>query len=288
MVISPFSVANALALLTIGTNGKTFNELARGLHFPGNKNAIANQFYDTYRSLLRGRGKAQFSVNNVVYVQRGYQINKNFKAIAKNKFNSGIDSLDFRDGERASSLINYFVEFKTKGKIKQLITPDVITSDTHIILLNAIYFKGEWLHQFDETNTRKSDFHVSPMQIIPVDFMYVQQTFNTADLPELGANAIEMKYDRSQYSFVIVLPYSMTGLSEMEPKLHNINFRTIIDRMRMDEVDVSIPKFKIEFDINLNQVLKDVSVLTRFVYVLFHFPLMLFLCCSDQSLNWLN
>lgn len=257
-------MANALALLTIGTNGKTFNELARDLHFPGNKNAIANQFYESYRFLLRGRGKTQFSVSNVIYVQRGYSINKNFKAIAKNKFNSGIDSMDFRDGDIASNYINRFIDFRTKGKIKHLITPEVITPDTRIILLNAIYFKGDWLHKFDAAHTRKSNFHVSPTQSIPTDFMYQQENFNIADIPELGASAIEMKYDRSQYSFVIVLPYSIFGLAEVESKLHNIDLQTIINRMRMDEVDVSIPKFKIEFDINLNQVLKEVSVFEAF------------------------
>lgn len=259
MIISPFSVAGALALLTIGTNGKTFNELSQALQFPGDKNQLGNQYYDTYTSLLRGRGRAQFSVANVIYVQKGYSINKLFQATAKTKFNSGIAPVDFEDDDRTTKQINSFVLFKTNGKIRDFIPPNTFTADTRIMLVNAIYFKGDWLHQFNQKHTKKGDFHVVAKQTVSVDFMTVYNTFNSAYLADLNANAIEMKYANSKYSFVLVLPEDSFGLAEMETKLQNTHFKTIIDQMTMDEVQVTIPKFKVAFQMNLNQALKNVS-----------------------------
>lgn len=262
-------MASALALLSQGANGNTFDELNKGLHLTGDKVSTANQFHEYYGLLKKAVGQSTLSIANQIYVQNGYKINANFKDTAVQKFMSGIESLNFAEKDQSAKTINHFVEEKTKEKIKDLIKPDMLSSDTRMVLVNAIYFKGDWEYKFDKERTYQGDFYTSETDTVQVDYMTIKKKFNYGMLEDLDATALEMKYANSNFSFVIVLPNSRTGLSALESKLLNYDLAKINEQMFKQEVDVTIPKFKVEFEINLNDVLKKVCdlVLHFFFYL---------------------
>lgn len=264
VIISPLSVASALALLAQGTEGNTFEELRKGLHLTGDKATTANQFAEYYGLLKKSVGQSTLSIANQIYVQIGHSINKNFEEVAVKKFFSGIDSLDFAKSDASAKTINQFVEEKTMEKIKDLIKPDMLSADTRVVLVNAIYFKGNWEYQFDKESTTEGDFYINESETVPVDFMHIKKKFNYAILEDLDATALEMKYANSNFSFVIVLPNSRTGLSALEGKLKNYDLAEITNKMHKQEVEVTIPKFKVEFEINLNDVLKKLGMSEMF------------------------
>lgn len=249
-----------LALLSQGANGNTFEELNRGLHLDGNKIASANQFQEYYGLLDKSIGGSNLSIASKIYVQNGHSVKKEFRDVAVEKFSAGVESLDFAKSVESAQAINQFVEEKTNNHIKDLIQPDMISSDTRMVLANAIYFKGNWEYQFDKRRTAKADFYTSETDKVPVDMMRIKKRFNYAVLDDLNASALEMKYANSNFTFVIVLPDSRTGLPELETKLKNYDLSQITDQMRSQEVDVTIPKFKVEFKINLNDVLKKACI----------------------------
>lgn len=107
------------------------------------------QFVDHFELLNKNKGNSTLSIVNKIYVQRDHQLNKNFEEVEVEKFKSGIESLDFAKSSESAQTINHFVEEKTNGKIK----PDALRSDTRLILVNAIYFKGGWEHPFKEQYT---------------------------------------------------------------------------------------------------------------------------------------
>lgn len=232
--------------------------MRKGLRLTGDKTTTANQFAEYYGLLQKSVGQSTLSIANQLYVKNGYQINKNFEEVAVKKFLSGIDSLDFEKNVESAQTINRFVEEKTKEKIKDLIKPDMLNADTRLVLINAIYFKGNWEYQFDKDRTNEGDFYVGESETVKVDFMHIKKKFNYAVLDKLDATALEMKYANSNFSFVIVLPNSRTGLSKLESELKNYDLAQITNKMHNTEVEVTIPKFKIEFEINLNEVLKKV------------------------------
>ncbi|XP_055317899.1 antichymotrypsin-2-like isoform X3 [Sitodiplosis mosellana] len=264
VIISPLSVASALALLSQGSGGNTFEQLRQGLHLTGDKATAANQFAEYYGLLEKSVGKSTLSIANQIYVQKGYEINKNFKEVAVKKFQSGIDEMNFAENVASAKAINSFVEDKTKEKIKDLIKPDMLDALTRVVLVNAIYFKGNWEYQFNKESTTQGDFYISETDTVPVDFMYIKKKFNYAVLEELDATALEMKYANSNFSFVIVLPNSRTGLPALEAKLKNYDLAKITDQMHKHEVEVTIPKFKVEFEISLNDVLKKMGMSDMF------------------------
>lgn len=257
MIISPFSVANALALLSQATGGSTFDELKKGLHLSSNQTTIASQYSEYYKLLKDGAKNATFSIANQVFVQKGYKINKNFQEIAVQKFSSDIEFIDFVNKNAAAETINGFIKEKTNNKIKDLIKSDMLGADCRVVLVNAIYFKGDWEHKFKQQYTSKEDFYISDTDKVQVDFMYQKNEFNYGFLEDLYARALEMKY-ANDFSFIIVLPTCRTGLNTLENKLKNYNLTAITEQLETEDIDVYIPKFKVEFELELNNALGNV------------------------------
>ncbi|XP_055310176.1 antichymotrypsin-2-like [Sitodiplosis mosellana] len=260
VIVSPFSVTNALALLSQATDGNTLQEIKRGLHFNGDKSAIASEFQAHYGLLKTGAGKANLSIVNQIYVQQGHEINKNFGQVAVEKFRSGVESVNFAKNVETAAIINHFVEEKTNGRIKKLFTPEALSADSRVVLVNAVHFKGDWETKFYESETYKGKFYTSQTDSVDVDFMNIDTYFKYASLPDLDATALQMKYADSELSMIFILPNSRTGLSALEDKLKNYDLGSVTDKMQERKVEVSIPKFTVEFETNLNDALKNLGM----------------------------
>lgn len=95
---------------------------------------------------------APVDIANAIYLMQGYTIQPNYKSIGTQKFYSKIQSINFANRARAANTINSWVSQKTHGKIENLISPDALNGLTRLVLVNAIYFKGNWVHRFTYTN----------------------------------------------------------------------------------------------------------------------------------------
>ena len=220
---------------------------------------MANQFLEHRETLEKSAGESKLSIANGIYVQQGYQLSKIFQEVAISKFKSSVEALNFAESEKSAATINHFVEEKTNGKIKELFKPDQFDFDTRLVLVNAIYFKGAWEKPFNKDYTSKADFYNSESEKVQVDFMYKDSRFNSAYLEDLDATALELKYNNSNMAFVIVLPESRTGLAALETKLKDYDLAKITENLLSRRHEIYIPKFKIEYAIELNEVLKNVS-----------------------------
>lgn len=85
--------------------------------------------------------------------------------------------MDFVKSEESRKAINDWVEDQTKSKIKDLIASGSINALTKLVLVNAIYFKGDWDIKFDKSKTRKGEFHVTPDHVVHADMMYTKQKY---------------------------------------------------------------------------------------------------------------
>lgn len=267
VIISPYSVAVALTLLSEGAKGNTFEQIKNGLHLQGDKNDIAEQFSASANSLTRSSGNATLNIANKVYTKEGATIKKAFNDIAVGKFKSEVQAVNFGQSAETSQVINTWVEDKTNHKIKDLISADSLDASTRLVLVNAIYFKGKWLHEFDKKNTHKDQFWVSDDKSVEVDYMYLKDRFDFGYIEELDAQAIELKYAGSDISLLVILPSTRSGLSEVESKLKNFDLTQIHSHLHSREVELTLPKFKIEYSIELKDTLQKV------VSVLYSLPL---------------
>lgn len=266
MIYSPYSISVALGLAAQGAQGATFEQIKSTLHLSGDQAAIAEQFGASQQELTKNTGAVSLNVANKVYVKNNYELKPAFKEVAEKKFNSEGESVNFADSVPTAAKINGWVETKTNSKIKDLIKADSLDSDTRLVLVNAIYFKGNWRHQFKEENTFKDKFWTSEDKSIDVDMMHLKADLKFGIFEELDATALELPYNDSDISFLVLLPNKRTGLKDLELKLKTINFDDLTSNMYKSDVEVSLPKFRSEYEIELTEPLKQVCM----AFTMFH------------------
>lgn len=255
-----------MAALTMGAQGETFDEIFNKMRFNFNRTATAQRYLSHYKSLKNGLGRCFLSIVNQMYAQKGNKIKQIFRHITETYFNAAIEEMDFADPVNAANTINSFVSNKTNNKIQNLITPDAIDLTTSLVLINAIYFKGKWEHSFDEDFTFEGDFYVNKHETKSVKFMkIVKKSFHFVEMSDYNAKAIELKFKDSELSFVAILPNDPDGLPALEKKVKKINLRRTLNAMENECVELTLPKFKIKFKIDLQKVLNNVSTNSYFV-----------------------
>lgn len=254
-------MANAIALFSQGTNGTTLNQIQNGLHLNGcERPVIAEQFNEFYNSIQRSAGEAELLIANRIYVQHGYQLKNDFKEVAVNKFGSGVESVNFATSNETAEIINQFVEHKTKRTIKSFVQANQFDSHDRIFLVNAIYLKSQWRYVFPK-DTYFIHFFSNGAENMLVESLHMQQAlFNYGFVKDLDAAALEMDYANSNFSFLIILPNNRTGLTALEDKLKDYDLAKVFNEMGLKKVDVCIPKFKVETEINLNNILQNVGI----------------------------
>lgn len=250
-------------MVYMAAGGRTFEEIGTVLKYGanGNKEEIAKIF----QGIIEGTEKeAGLEIANRIYVMQNYKLKAAFNELASKHFKSAVETLDFAQSAVAAKSINTWVEEKTHDKIKDLIAPDMLNSDTRAVLVNAIYFKGKWLHPFDKNLTYPMPFWVTPTQSVNVDMMSIKKRFKYGAVEKLDATALEMEYKDSNISMLFILPNKKDGLKALEEKIHEVDLKEIDNQMRSQEVEVFLPKFEFEFKKELNDVLIKLGMETAF------------------------
>ncbi|XP_073954086.1 serine protease inhibitor 3/4-like isoform X1 [Choristoneura fumiferana] len=224
------------------------------LDFIGNESAAANI------------NNWVLNVANKVYLKKGGELKPDIEKDARNVFQSSLDQLDFIEKEAAAATINNWVAQQTNNKIKDIVSPDMMSEDTRVVLVNAIYFQGLWVKPFYASATKNRSFRVNERTTIQVPMMSLTETyFDYGVSKELKAKLLRMKYQGGQASMVIVLPDEVEGLKSVLQKLasgHNI--MTDIESMRSTDLDIVIPKFKVETTIDLKKLLPNLGIKSIF------------------------
>lgn len=166
----------AIGLALMGAGGQTAEEIVKGLKFGKSDHpAIAEAFEKLIAPL---QNSSMLKIANKVYVKNSYHLKESYKAIATKQFHSETDELDFGQAASSAHIINHWVENRTNNLIKDLISEDSLGEDTRLVLVNAIYFKGFWEHQFDVQATFKQPFFNTETDSVDVDMMHLEVSKN--------------------------------------------------------------------------------------------------------------
>ncbi|KAH8267115.1 hypothetical protein KR018_007868, partial [Drosophila ironensis] len=261
IVLSPVSIRTGLALAYLGAEGTTAGELKDGLGLEGgNKSEVAQNLA---KSLAKGTAdeegpKLQYA--NRIYVGQQFELAQTYQDLVEKNFAAGAEGVNFSQGGEAAKKINSWVEEKTHQQIKDLISPDSLNGDTAAVLVNAIYFKGNWQSSFPDYATFPREFANHGGRKVNVDSMAQSDYFKYGELPELKAKAVELPYEGTDIVFLIVLPQEEQGLPSLEEKLNGLNLNEISSRLSRKKVELQLPKFKFEFDVPLQPVLEKLGI----------------------------
>ncbi|XP_042256106.1 leukocyte elastase inhibitor-like isoform X2 [Thunnus maccoyii] len=209
------------------------------------------------------------SLANRLYGEQSYQFVEDFLAEIRKHYNAELESVDFiADAEVARVNINSWVEKNTQGKIKDLL--GAVDNMTKLVLVNAIYFKGNWNKHFMKNLTVDAQFRINKNDTKPVKMMCQKSQFPLTFIPEANCQVLEMPYKGKELSMLIFLPKEIeddtTGLEKLEKQLSYEKFVewTCPDVMGQTEVEVKLPKFKMEEKYDLEDVLTSMGMVDAF------------------------
>lgn len=267
IIFSPLSIQTCAAMARLGADGDTADEMDRGLQLISSDPKTLGE---SFLPLMNAYANSNTThIANKIYVKKDYALNNEFKSNL-NYFLSSVENIDFNNGPEAAGIINKFVEEKTNNLIKGLIDPSVLDSSTRLVLINAIYFKGKWKTPFLTSNTRQEPFYVNDLNSKDVSMMNIKGDFRHAALPNLDAAVLELPYEGSDLSMIVVLPNKRSGLSELEQRLRNIQLSDITQHLSSREVIVKLPKFKAEFSVELKRAFQQVRRVRVFYVYLYY------------------
>ncbi|KAH7970874.1 hypothetical protein HPB49_016280 [Dermacentor silvarum] len=262
---SPASISIALGMLYAGAGGKTLEELSSVLGLSGAELVDRNVVLTAYKSLVETKpANATLDIANTVLIQKDFEILDQYRNDVVNYFQAEARSVDFvRDGSRVTAEINKWVKDKTKGKIPKLLD-EALPMNTVAFLINAVYFKGTWVTKFQARNTKPLPFYNQGRHEVRVATMSVRRHFGYAAVGELNARALEVPYSGDRFSMIIVLPESKTGLPTVEASLTSGLVDKIANDLTPRDVQLWLPKFKLQTDYDLVAPLRRLGLESAF------------------------
>ncbi|XP_026148561.1 leukocyte elastase inhibitor-like isoform X2 [Mastacembelus armatus] len=268
---SPFSISSALAMVMLGAGGDTAKQMSECLKTQDCKDDVHASFAKLLSELNKTDAPYALSVANRLYGEQSYRFVEDFLGKTRKLYEAELESVDFKTSYEAARLnINNWVEKKTQGKIKDVLASGVVDSLTRLVLVNAIYFKGNWNKQFNESATTDAQFRLNKNNTKPVKMMHQKTKFPLTFIPELSCQILEMPYKGKELSMLIFLPNEIadnsTGLEKLEKELTYDKFVEWTRPDMMDEVEVCVglPRFKMEEKYDLKTVLVSMGMVDAF------------------------
>jgi serpin B len=290
LFLSPFSIEAALAMTSAGARGKTLEEMEKVLHLPADPHAGFGALIDRLNGSvfalparpmlveplprkptdpipLEVKRPYELSVANAIWAQKGFPWEKAFLELTRKHYGAGTIEVDFTEPEAAREQINEWVKKETREKIKNLIGPGILSRLTRMVLANAIYFKSNWLYQFDKKLTKDAPFTHADGTKADVPLMEMKGKLNYGETwiggrAGVGAQVLELPYTGKELSMLVFLPDTASGIHRLTERLTPELLGGV--ETKPTAVNVFLPRFKAESELSLKPVLMDMGMKAAF------------------------
>lgn len=258
--ISPASVALALAMTYNGARGETAQAMARTLEFGELSLDALNQANAQLKATLaQQQPHVALAIANSLWARQGIEFSPEFMQRNTEFYAAEIVELDFGD-PGAVKRINDWVRRQTNDKITKI--TDKISGAAILFLINAIYFKGDWTKPFDKEQTRPGSFTLldgqqkqHPMMSQSGEYRYFEDD---------DVQAISLPYADGRLSMYIFLPAPQSSLAAFQTTLSDTSWDTWMDQFRTKEGRIVLPRFRLEYEVTLNQALSAIGMAIAF------------------------
>jgi serine protease inhibitor len=256
-MISPLSVSLALSMAYNGAETETKAQMEEAMRVKGFTRDELNTINQSLiEALTSADEKVVMEIANSIWYRNNYQIQQSFLDINKTFYNAEVKASDF--GNHATiDLINSWVSDKTQTKIPTIIQE--IPIEAVLYLINAIYFNGTWTKEFNPKNTQKFGFETGKGNFVATAMMGRKDSLNYFSNETFSA--IELPYGRGNFNMFVMLPNEDKQVSDIINQMNPENWGQWQNALTFtNSVDIRLPKFKIEFDIKLNNILKAMGM----------------------------
>ena len=245
LIISPLSIFQILSLTTNGADSETQLEMIEAL-----QNEDLDQLNSINYEILEVLNKCE-TVDIANAVMARFTPLENFLEISEN-YCAPFEKL------LSAQQVNNWCSEKTHGKIKKIL--DKLEDDVQMILLNAVYFKGEWSSKFEKMNTRNKTFYNLGTEEKVVDTMSQLTHFKYYE--DNQVQAVELPYKKDKMSALVILPRKNVDINKYILSLdtEKDSLSNIISNLKSHKVSLELPKFELEFSSSLKEVLQKMGM----------------------------
>jgi serine protease inhibitor len=258
--LSPLSASMALGMALNGANGETFDSMQAALRLGGMSEAEINQGYRDLIGLLVGLdSRTEMKIANSMWGQTGFSLEAAFTGAGRTFFDAEVRTLDFADPS-AVETINDWVSGKTSGRIPRLL--EQIRQEEILFLINAIYFKGKWRETFDPKDTQDGPFHGADGRIRTAPLMRQEDSLRYHETDDY--QAVDLLYGNGAFAMTVLLPKPGRAPTQLLAGLDPAGWRALAERFRDEKVNLTFPRFRLEYARQLNDDLKALGMAIAF------------------------
>ncbi|NXK79983.1 ILEU inhibitor, partial [Amazona guildingii] len=280
---SPLSISAALAMVLLGSKGNTAAQVLKVILAAANSLLLFQTLHfdkveDTHprfqtltMDIKRRNAPYLLRLASQFFGEKSYSFLPDFLTNTQEFYGADLATVDFlQASDEARKEINQWVEEKTEGKILNLLSEGSVDNMTRLVLVNAIYFKGNWAEKFKEADTTDMPFQLNKNERKTVKMMYQKNKFNFGYIPEEKIRVLELPYDEEELSMIILLPDDIednsTGLQKLEKQLtlEKLQEWTCPEHLYFTDVRVHLPKFRLEESYDLKSDLAAMGLVDAF------------------------
>ena len=259
VLISPLSIQLALAMTANGADGNTKAEMEALL---GGEISLEdlNEYLYSYVNNLPSAEKYKLQIANSIWfrddegrlqVEKGF-LQKNADYYGAQAYKAAFDDQTLKD-------INNWVKDHTDGMIDSIL--DQIDEDAVMYLINALVFDAEWQHVYDKSDVYKGKFTNIGGTEKQVDMMHSEESVYLQDKNAIG---FMKPYSGSKYNFAVLLPNEGIDIYEYIAGLTGESLMETLSTPQLGMVMATLPKFSYEYELTMNDVLKELGMPSAF------------------------
>lgn len=262
VTFSGTSVRRALEIAYLGARGETAREMSSALGLPADPARASVLAKAETAAWQEASGKAELLVANRLWADNAFPLKHEFTSAADATFGAAAQPIDFLHApDVARRAINTWVATMTAQRIPDLLPEGSIDKRTHVVVTNAIYFRGKWSSPFPTGATKDEPFKVAA-KTTSVPMMHATSSHRFAHVG--AAKVVELRYDASQLAMLVVLPDEATGLTKLEDSVSAETFETWTKALGSQRVAITLPKFAFAWGGPLASPLQELGITSAF------------------------
>ncbi|XP_047200918.1 intracellular coagulation inhibitor 3-like isoform X1 [Girardinichthys multiradiatus] len=262
---SPLSISTSFAVLLMASGGGTHQEILRGLNLQqlemADQPELIPRLFQLLQENIAQNGSLKVDQSMALFIRQQFEVEKAFEDKMRTFFHADIKTVDFADIKGSVRYINEYIRQKTKDKITKMLS--TLDETTLLLLINSIFFQGTWLMPFNSNLTRNGPFYIDNYNIIQVPMMFKEDKFYTMEDVPLGARVLKLPYQEG-VSMLILLPNKGIDYTVIDDEITAEKFLSWVKELRKTRLEVSMPKFKMEQEYSLHNLLPDMGMVSLF------------------------
>lgn len=261
IVLSPVSAALNLSMVLNGADGETRREMLATLSFSGSELAAINTANAQLIKVIRAPAKSiTLSVADSLWVDgRRATLRPDYVKQMQAWYAAEMADLDF-SSPSAAARINGWASKETQGRIPKVV--DRIDPADLALLLNAVYFKGQWTHKFDPAETQQRDFTLAGGSVKQVARMAQSGRFDYFETPQM--QAIRLPFGEGDLVMEVLLPAKSSSLGDLETELTPEHWAGWEAQYAPRSGKIELPRFELKANYRLNEPLQTLGMMRAF------------------------